>query len=150
MKELSMRWTIRLFFQAMLVVVLTATWAPAQDDDDVKKDSSFPDGLKALKNPDPVVRYRAAAVLVKLGPVGKFAVPELREMLKDENGFVRVKAAEALWVIEKTSPSVLLPVLLAALKDKDAELRAAAPPVIAQIGPKAKPAVPGLTRALKD
>src|SRR5215467_4650317 len=108
-----------------LVIVFFATAALcAQDDESDKKAGPVPDGLKALKNPDPVVRFRAASVLVKLGPVAKFAVPELRETLKDENGFVRVKAAEALWSIEKTSPDVLLPVLIAALKDKDAELRA--------------------------
>jgi HEAT repeat protein len=112
--------------------------------------SKVPDGLKALKHPDPEVRYQAASLLVKLGPVGKIAVPELREALQDTNGFVRVKAAEALWAIEKTSPTVLVPVLTQALKSKDSELRAAAAPVLGKMGAKAKSAVPVLIDALRD
>lgn len=121
--------------------------SPVADD---PKDPAMPDGLKALKHPDAMVRYRAAALLVRLGPVGKIAVPQLRETLKDENGFVRVKAAEALWAIEKTSPTVLLSVLLKALTDRDPRLRAAAAPVLGKMGGKARRAVPALVAVLRD
>ena len=114
------------------------------------QEAKIPDGLKALKHPDAEVRYQAAALLVKLGPVGKIAVPELREALQDTNGFVRVKAAEALWAIEQTSPTILVPVLTQALKSKDLELRAAAAPVLGKMGAKAKSAVPVLIEALRD
>src|SRR5688572_17918596 len=95
----------------------------AQDEPDKK--SLPPDGLKALTHPDASVRYEAAILLARLGPTAKFAVPELRKALEDKNGFVRVKAAEALWKIDKTGPTTLLPVLLAALKDPNPQLRAA-------------------------
>jgi HEAT repeat protein len=117
---------------------------------DKKKDSPEIEGLKALKHPDAMVRYRAADTLGQLGPTAKFAVPELRELLKDKNAFVRVKAAEALWKIEQTSPTILLPILLQAMNEKDARVRAAAPPVIALLGKKAKTALPALVEALKD
>jgi len=42
------------------------------------------------------------------------------------------------------SAKTLLPVLLEALKDKDANVRAAAAPVIVLFGAKAKPALPAL------
>lgn len=136
---------------ALLVTLLLASSVHAQEKDDPKKKKAQPlEGLKALKHADARVRYRAAQTLCDLGPLAKFAVPELREALQDKNGLVRVKAAEALWRIDGTQPAMLLPILLDALKDKDAGVRAAAPPVIALLGAKAKPALPALKEALKD
>lgn len=131
-------------------LVATAGLGTLQDEPPNQKGPLPPDGLKALKHPDASVRYQAAILLANLGPTAKFAVADLRETLKDANGYVRVKAAEALWKIEKTPATVLLPVLLEALKDKDAQLRAAAAPVIGMLGSKAKTAVPALIQALKD
>jgi HEAT repeat protein len=124
----------------------------AQEEKEPKKKDGLPmvDGLKALKHADPKVRYQAAQTLGQLGPVAKFAVPDLREALADKHPLVRVKAAEALWRIEKTSTTILMPVLLAAMKDKEARVRAAAPPVIALFGAKATAGLPALTEALKD
>jgi HEAT repeat protein len=136
-------------FLPFLFVVAFVTTLHAQEGDDKKKKGP-PEGLKALQHPDAAVRYRAAETLAQLGPTAKFALPELRETLKDKNGVVRVKAAEAIWKIEQPAPSTLMPVLLAALRDKDFGVRAAAPPVIALFGAKAKPAVPALAEALKD
>jgi HEAT repeat protein len=124
----------------------------AQDGNGPKKKAGPPmvDGLKALKHPDAKVRYRAVQTLIDLGSLAKFAVPDLREMLTDKHPQVRVKAAEALWKIDRTPSVVLLPVLLQALKDKDKSVRGAAPPVIALLGSKAKPALAALVEALKD
>jgi HEAT repeat protein len=136
-----------------LLFLLLVPVLRAQEDGDPKKKkdgTQIPDGLKALQHPDSKVRYRAAETLAQLGPLAKFAVPELREALKDKNPLVRVKVAEALWKIDKTPSAALLPVLLQALKDKDAEARAAAPAVIALFGGKARPAVPALVNALND
>ena len=88
--------------------------------------------------------------MAELGPLAKFVAPELREALQDKNALVRVKVAEALWKIEQTPALVLLPVLLDAMKDKEAGVRAAAPPVLALLGSKAKGALPALKEALKD
>ena len=135
-----------------LVPALIVSVIHAQVGDDTKKKTGPPmvDGLKALKHPEAMVRYRAIQTLIDRGALAKFAVPELREMLTDKHGQVRVKAAEALWKIDKTPSATLMPVLLAALKDKDASVRAAAPPVIVLFGAKAKPALPALVEALKD
>src|SRR5207253_7919670 len=45
---------------------------------------------------------------------------------------------------------ILLPVLEAALRDKDVGVRILAPGVLAQLGPKAKSALPALLVALRD
>ena len=126
-----------------LCLLFVVPFLRAQDDDDPKKKKTGPpmvDGLKALKHADPKVRYRAAHTLAELGPLAKFALPELREMLEDKNPMVRLKAAEALWKIDKTPSVTLMPILLAALKDKEPSVRAAAPPVIVLFGAKATPA----------
>ncbi len=123
------------------------------DAGDPKKKTSTPtepEGLKALQHPDAKVRYRAAQTLADLGPTAKFALPELFATLKDKNVQVRVKAAEAIWKIEAPPVSSLMPTLLAALKDADANGRAAAPPVIALFETKAKPAVPAMIELLND
>jgi HEAT repeat protein len=132
-----------------LTLFLLIPFVGAQDPK-TKKGPPLPDGLKALSHPDAKVRYRAAQTLADLGPLAKFALPELTELLKDKNMHVRVKAAEALWKIDKTPSVTLLPILLQAIKDKDAGVRAAVPSVIALLGVKAKPALPALVGALKD
>ncbi len=108
------------------------------------------DGLKALKNADPMVRYKAAQTLVDQGPVAKFAVPALREALADKNAVVRIKVVEALWVIDKTPATTLMPVLLDAFKHKSANVRAAAPRVIAMVGGKGKAGLSALEAGLQD
>src|SRR3712207_1714424 len=114
----------------VLVLALLGQAAAAQDKKPPDKKDAIPDGLKALQHPDPVVRMKAAMILGTLGKTSRFAVPELRDALKDKDVRVRVVAAEALWKIEKTAPAVLLPVLEAALRDKNPVARALAPPVI--------------------
>ncbi len=109
-----------------------------------------PDGLKNLRHPDANIRYRTAAVLAEQGPRAKFAIGELREALKDSDPLVRVKVAEALWQVERPSPSVILPGLLRALKEKDPAVRSAACGVIGMMGSKGRGAVRLLTQTLKD
>jgi HEAT repeat protein len=135
---------------------LTATWAaasPAQLDrkDDKKGLPGAPDGLKALKHTDPKVRYNSAELLLRLGPVAKFAAPALHDALRDSDGRVRMKVAEALWNIERTQPRVLLPVLVDGLKESDPAVRINALAVLGQMGKAAKPAVPSIVaRGLRD
>lgn len=136
-------------FLPLLCLVLVVPMIHAQADKK-KKEGTIPEGLKALQHPDPKVRYRAAETLAQLGKLAKFAAPELKEALKDKHPMVRVKVAEALWKIDQTPAATLMPVLLQAMKDNDAAVRAAAPPVIALLGAKAKPAVPVLVNALAD
>jgi HEAT repeat protein len=133
---------------AVLCLILTGM-TTAQDDK--KKDGGVqPDGLKNLRHPDASIRYRTAALLAEQGPRAKFAIEELREALKDADPLVRVKVAEAIWMVEKPSPTVILPGLQRALKDKDREVRAAACGVIGLMGARARAAVPLLIEAIKD
>jgi HEAT repeat protein len=130
---------------------LAAVWAaPSLAQQDKKGGLDIPDGLKALKNPDPSVRYNAAELLLRLGPVAKFAVPALQEALKDANGRVRMKVAEALWNIARPPARELLPVLVVDLKDKDPAVRIDALVVLRQMGTAAKAAIPAIARGLKD
>src|SRR5579871_2606609 len=135
---------------AIVLLFLCARGGLAQITEAPDKGSPVPDGLKALKHPDPTIRLKAVTVLCKLGKVGRFAVPQLREALSDKDGRVRVKAVEALWQIEPPSPETVLPVLRAGLRDRDPAVRASVPAVIALIGKPARPAFPALVLALRD
>ncbi|MFO0964688.1 MAG: HEAT repeat domain-containing protein [Gemmataceae bacterium] len=141
----------------LFVVVLAPALAPAQDKKDAdkkdkkKRDEPGLEGLKALKNADPEVRYKAAAVMVRLGPVAKFASAELREAFKEEKDLgVKVKMAEAVWAVDRPPPSVLTPFLIEALKAKAPAVRMEAAGVLGQMGAKAKAGTPALIRVLKD
>src|SRR6266542_2328081 len=123
-----------------ICIFLMAVWVtPASAQKDKKGGLDIPDGLKALKNPNPQVRYNSAELLLRLGPVAKFAIPALQEALKDENARVRMKVAEALWTIERPPARELLPVLIVGLKEKDAAVRIDALVVLRQMGKTAKP-----------
>jgi HEAT repeat protein len=136
------------FLPAAAAILLTLAGANAAQD---KKDAGVqPDGLKNLRHPDAGVRYRTADLLAKQGPLAKFAIEELRAALKDEDPFVRLKVAEAIWKVERPIPGTILPTVQRALKDKDAEVRATACAVIGMMGAKGKAAVPLLIDTLKD
>jgi len=84
-------------------VLMVTLFMPSSGNDTKKKiGPPMVDGLKALKHPDAKVRYGRFQTLVDLGPLAKFAAPELREMLTDKHPQVAVKAAEALWKIDMT------------------------------------------------
>lgn len=133
-------------------VLLIVPFLGAQPQADPKKKKGPPEleGLKALKHADPKVRYRAAQTLADLGPLAKFALPELTEALKDKHPMVQIKVAEALWKIDQTPSATLMPVLLEVFKHKEPEVRAAVPRVIALIGGKSKKALDALEAALVD
>lgn len=133
-----------------LVIGLLGLTLPAARAQKDKKDE-VPDGLKALKDPDPKVRYQSAELLAKLGPVAKFAAPALRDALKEEKvASVRVKLAEAVWKVERPPVKVILPAVVDALGEKDAAVRVAALMLLGQIGQDAKAAVPAVSLAVKD
>jgi HEAT repeat protein len=134
------------------LLLLLASVASASAVQDKKKDDGGiqPDGLKNLQHADPNVRYRTAAILAEQGPRARFAIEALRDALMDTDPLVRVKVAEALWMVERPSPGVVLPTLQRALKDKNPQVRAAACAVMGVMGAKAKTAVPALMATLKD
>jgi HEAT repeat protein len=141
------------------VFALVCLASPATAQDDPKKQPPDTGGLKALKDPDPEVRYNAAQILIDVGPSGKFAVPAIQEQLKDEKvSWVKVKFIEAIWILDKPSTvKALLPPLLEIVKEDKSEMaRASACNVIGLFGsslaksPLSKQAVTALMLALKD
>lgn len=138
---------------ASLLLLLISFPAVGQDKKEPRKKREEPglEGLKALRNEDPEVRYKAAAVMVRLGPVAKFASKELREAFRDETNLeVKVKLAEAIWAVERPVASVLTPFLMEALAQKDDVVRVGAAGVLGQMGTKAKAAIPHLVKRVKD
>lgn len=137
---------------AVLLLFTGGAGAAAQKGDkDKDKDSGIPDGLKALKHQDAAVRLKAAHLLYDLGPLAKFAAPVLREVLNDDKEMrVRVKAAEALWRIEKPPARTLLPTLLDSLKDKDPLIRINGLVVLRRMGLAARSAIPEIGKRLED
>ncbi len=131
-------------------LVLANAGLSAQKSDGKPDDGDLPDGLKALKHPDPQVRFNAAKILGEKGKAAKFFIPNLKELLKDESVAVRIKAAEAIWRIDPVNPGPLLDVLVAAYDHKEDIVRAAVLGVIAEIGEKAKPALPVVKKGLTD
>jgi HEAT repeat protein len=109
-----------------------------------------PGGLKNLRHADANVRLRTAALIAKQGPQAKYAIAELRLALDDADPLVRVVVAEAIWKVERPTPSAIMPTLQRGLKDRNAAVRAAACRVIGLLGAKGKSAVPTLIDTLKD
>ncbi len=96
------------------------------------------------------MRGDAAHVLGLMGPEAREAAPQLTPLLADKNEGVRVQAAESLWEIERDTKATV-PVLTAALKNKDKLLRLEAVRVLGEkMGQAARAAVPALRKALHD
>jgi HEAT repeat protein len=109
--------------------------------------------LKIIKDRDcpgaPRVRLIAIEALGEIGPGAKEAVPVLTDLLKEDDGLVRLQAAASLWRITGRQAAAR-PVLMATLQDERAEGRALAAQTLGEIGPEAKEAVPVLVRIAKD
>ncbi|HYV28358.1 MAG TPA: HEAT repeat domain-containing protein [Candidatus Eisenbacteria bacterium] len=94
----------------------------------------------------------AAHVLGYLGESARIALPRLKELLTHDEVRVRVRAAGALWSLDRQTNAVL-PVLLAALRDNSIQRAAAkryAAEALAEMGPVAQEAVPLLETMLHD
>ena len=94
----------------------------------------------ALRDPDGRVRARAALACWNLGGPDNRVVAVLAELLWSGNGEARVEAARTLWCIARTQESAR--VLIALLRDGDAEVRAKASEALRSLGPEAKRFVP--------
>jgi len=96
----------------------------------------------------------AAQVLGHLGEDARVALPRLAELLHDEEEDIRlrVRAAGALWRLDRQTNAVL-PVLLAALKDTSLHgvgAKRFAAETLGEMGPAAKDARPFLQTMLQD
>ena len=76
----------------------TAAWALARidEDDPVVIEKGIPLFIKALKHPEPFVRYEAADSLAELGPLAKSALPALEQAAKDHDPSVAEAAKAAI------------------------------------------------------
>ncbi|MBN2474576.1 MAG: HEAT repeat domain-containing protein [Pirellulales bacterium] len=93
------------------------------------------------------VRARAAAILARIGPPAKAAVPALIEALSDENAETRGEILLALAAIGPEAKAAV-PAAGKALQDEDMNVRYAACYALGQIGPAAMPAKPRLLKNL--
>jgi HEAT repeat protein len=106
----------------------------------------------------------AALVLAGIGEDAKVAVPRLIELTHDDDVNVRLRAAEALWRLDRRTNAVL-PVMVAELTDwskdhnallgrtsdeQDQSRQEVAAEVLGEIGPAAKEAVPLLRMMLRS
>ena len=83
------------------------------------------DGIEQTNRPAyDSLRAAAAQALGKFGPAAKAAVPALVQRIEDENAYVRVSAATALWRITRHAAAV--PALIAELKNEDRHVRSRA------------------------
>jgi HEAT repeat protein len=104
--------------------------------------------IEALKSENSQVREGAAEVLGEIGKDAKTAVPQLKDLLKDNAPHVRVQAAMALYRAEYR-PAAMIALLAGAAKQNDTG-RLGAIRSLGKIGPAAKRAVPVLAEALKN
>jgi HEAT repeat protein len=102
---------------------------------------------RALRECDAETRAPLVTALDRLGPRARPAVDAIRHLLRDEDKWVRYRAASALVGIDSDYGETVLPVLVELLRDE--ETRCHAMDVVAGIGPAADEAVPELTAALE-
>jgi HEAT repeat protein len=94
------------------------------------------------------VRIRAINILVRFGKQAQSTVPQLMDVMDDKDEDVSLRAAEAVWNIDRR-PEVL-PHFVRGLKAKTAHNRISAARNLGNMGADAKPAVPELVAACKD
>jgi HEAT repeat protein len=75
--------------------------------------------MQSLDDPNPLIRYRAARVLARIGPDALEAVPALVRHLNDVDISVRREAARALGQIGPQAAEAVPP-LIEALKSDEA------------------------------
>jgi len=102
---------------------------------------------RALADPDPGVRWHAAAALMQLGRAASGAAPALLVAMTDGSWPVRNAAGRAL---EDVAEPAHVELLARALADPSAETRYHVARAIGRLGPAALAAVPALTAALRD
>jgi len=101
--------------------------------------------IAMLRDKNPEVRSRAAAMVRLLGPAVKSMAPALVEAAKDPHPGVRMEALRSL-VALRPEAGLVLPLLTAALGDADKYVRLYAAQGLAGCGPEAK----GATKPLID
>ncbi len=105
--------------------------------------------VKDLADPNPLVREEALEVIARLGVQAKSAADAVRPLLKDPLATTRLRAALALWKIER-KPEVVLPVLAEASRDDSRATRLLVLDVAQEIAPDAREIAPILVECLGE
>jgi HEAT repeat protein len=106
--------------------------------------------IAALKDPAPIIRWRAAYALGQMKAAAKTVVPALiTALLEDPHVDVRRRAADALGNIG-TAAKTAVPALITALEDPHVDVRRRAAEALGNMGTEAKTAIPALTATTKD
>jgi HEAT repeat protein len=118
-----------------------------------KAEKALPEILRVLdSSPSEFQRRSAATAVGRIAIANPLVVETLRKALKDADEDVRIAAVCSLWQLSKVTEQDIL-VLVSFLNETTVDRvleRADAMRVLADIGPKAKAAVPALLRVLKD
>jgi HEAT repeat protein len=144
-----------------------------------RNEVAIPTLIKGLSDESKTNRMTASLVLGQYGPKAKQAAPVLKLLFLDEEEFVRINAAEALWLVaadpvalvtlrQETESSELsrysaasklwkidkspraFAVLIDSLQHKDSTHRVVAAVTLGWIGPPARSAIPALKKLEAD
>lgn len=100
------------------------------------------------RSPDPIDRGNLATALAVMRPEPKEAVPALVRVMTGTGAYARVKAAEAVLLLDPGRGPEVVPVARELLTDPD--VRGQAAQVLGKVGPGAKDTLPDLRAALKE
>lgn len=104
---------------------------------------------KLLTDDEATVRARMAKSLGSMGKTAKAALDDLDYALDDDDGWVRLNAAEAIWLITGKTGSVV-PALIEELKNPKRRIRFKTYQLFQKLGPKARSAIEPLKKLLTD
>jgi HEAT repeat protein len=134
----------------LLVMLRTATRSlrikAAQALGRIDQEAAFPGLREGLKDEDRFVRMNIVLVLGHYQNA-RLALPALAQALQDKDVDVRTTAAHSLWRFRSEEAARIL---TSGLQDPERKVRQHAAAYLAEFGPLAKDAVPGLLQAVKD
>ncbi len=102
-----------------------------------------------FRPPADTLQWRGVLGIYSLGPTGKFAIPELINLLTNQHTWTRGRAAMALGKIGPDA-KVAVPYLINALADKDEDVRACTCAGLSDLGPAAAGALPAVVDCMKE
>lgn len=113
-------------------------------------DASLPALVKALEDPDRIVRIAAIEPVARFGKKACAAIPILEEWLEDEQEYVRIAAAAAIGKIDPQEVPEIMPVLTTGLKSEIHLDQLNAVAALGDLGEAGSEAIPMLARMLTD
>ncbi len=146
LKEYDSMWTIlKSEANQLLAQRINSTWTLGE-----RGVESIPQLIKTLEDKEAPVRYVAAMGLGNLGEQASSATEALVAALNDEAGYVRVEAARALCLMDRSTDKAVA-ILERELASNDNEVvRHYAALALEDIGEKARPAIETLEKARNE